>query len=76
MTTPDLVERLRGLASIALKAPMIAALSDAANEIERLSKTRAEIIEECAAWIAENGPALSTLAADALRCALSQEPSK
>lgn len=43
MTTPDLVERLRGLASIALKAPMISAMSEAADALEAAHKRIAEL---------------------------------
>lgn len=44
--TPGLVERLRGLASIALKAPMIAALSDAADDIERSENHRNDLMDK------------------------------
>lgn len=93
MTTPDLVERLRGLANAAgrtlsensMMPPEMSGIGDAQAEqmidlmreaADRLATLRAEVIEECAVWIAENGPALSTLAAEALRRALSQEQSK
>lgn len=82
MTDTPLVERLRGHADRQIDDNLRyiqtadELMREAASEIERLSKTRNEVIEECAVWIAEHGPALSTLAAAELLRILSQEQSK